>query len=169
MGLKSLGMAALLLALAGCTSFDVRATRRYVDENNNYVFVEEGRDEEVHEFMTTLDNGRIVPDKTKSKVRVTLSDGRRFVMYQRLSPIGNMFKTDDEEWEYWVMGMECRIGYRPKGEKKYQLHYRGTLCATERNPLNEKDPRASRRSALPSGFKSPNAAPSSSDSGRAKW
>ena len=165
--MKVLGIVALILFCAGCSSFDVLATRRYVDDSNNYVLIEEGRDEEYHEFMTTLDNGRVIPDKTKSKIRMTLPDGRRFVMYQRLSAIGNMFKTDDEDWEFWVMGMHCKVGQRPKNEKRYAQVFEGTLCATERNPLNERDARNQRRSStVTKGFKSPNATSSSTSSGK---
>ncbi len=162
MKLQAIATAALVLFVAGCTSFDVLATRRYVDEDSNYVLVEEGRDEEYHEFLTEMPNGRVVPDKTKSKIRLTLPDGRRFVMYQRLSPYGNLFKTDDETWEFLVQGMECIICRRPKGERQYLLSYRGTLCATERNPLNEKARKFSHRSSAPVNFKSPTS--SSSDS-----
>ena len=169
MNLKTLGVAALLVvAGAGCTSFDVLGTRRYVDENNNYVTVEEGRDEEYHEFMTTLPNGKVVPDKTKFKIRLTLPDGRRYIMYQRLSPFGNLFKTDDEEWEYLVQGMECIICRRPNPGEKYLLSYRGTLCATERNPLNEKARKSLHRSSAPTGFKSTTGPSSSSSSSSTK-
>ena len=170
--MKCTGWAALGLVLlgAGCASFEAVNTRRYVDEHNNYVFVEEGRDEEFHEFVTELPTGKPVPDKTKSKVRVTLPDGRRYVMYQRLSPYGNLFKTDDEEWEYLVQGLECVICRRPKGEKRYLLSYRGTLCATERNPLNERARKSARSSSVPSGGRSKESSASSSSSGgKAKW
>ena len=160
---------ACVAVLAGCASFDTLATRRYVDENNNYVIVEEGMDEEPREFETTLPNGRTIIDKSKTKIRLTLPDGRRYVMYKRLSPYGNLFKTDDEEWEYLVQGMECLICRRPKGESKYLLSYRGTLCATESNPLNQKR-QSYHRFSSPSDFKSPTTSTSgSSSSSKAKW
>lgn len=160
--IKMLAAAACLLFAVGCTSFDTLATRRYVDENNRYVLIEEGRDENYHEFMTELPNGRVVPDKTKSKIRLTMYDGNRYVMYQRLSSYGNLFKTDDEDWEYLVQGMECIICRRPKGERQYVPVYRGTLCATERNPLNEKARRSLHKSSAPSGFRA-SSGPSTSD------
>lgn len=147
--------AALMLAFVGCTSFDVLATRRYVDEDNNYVTVEEGRDEKEREFIIPQASGRPFVDKTKEKIRLTLPDGRRFVMYRRLSPIGNLFKTDDEVWEFFVLGVQCRVCRRPEGSEKYALSYQGTLCATESNPLNEKRNRSLHRFSSPSNFKSP--------------
>lgn len=167
--LLEIGMcAALALALAGCSSFEVNATRRYVDENNNYVIVEEGQDKEAREFITTLPNGRTIVDKTKTKIRLTLPDGRRFVMYKRLSPYGNLFKTDDEVWEYLVQGVECLICRRPEGSQQYALSYRGTLCATESNPLNEKRNQSLHRFSSPSNFKSPTTNSDSSNT-KAKW
>ena len=149
--------AAAQFALTGCTSFEATAVKRYVDDANNYVTVEEGRDEKDHFYNVTLPNGRTVKDKTRSKVRVTLPDNTRFIAYQRLSPFGNLFMTDDEKWEYLVQGTGCFVAHLAKDGKGYQIAYQGTLCASERNPLNEKSRRGSSPhvSSAPQGFKSP--------------
>ena len=141
----------------GMVGFTESQVKRYVDDANNYVTVEEGRDEKDHFYNVTLPNGRTVKDKTRSKVRVTLPDNTRFIAYQRLSPFGNLFMTDDEQWEYLVQGTGCFVAHLAKDGQGYQIAYQGTLCASERNPLNEKKPKGSlpHRSSAPQGFKPP--------------
>ena len=149
--------AAAQLVLTGCTSFEATAVKRYVDDANNYVTVEEGRDEKDHFYNVTLPNGRTVKDKTRSKVRVTLPDNTRFIAYQRLSPFGNLFRTDDEKWEYLVQGMACCVARMAPDGGGYSIMFQGTLCATESGPRQGRPDKGAppRRSSAPSGFKSP--------------
>ena len=153
--IASSALAALLLA--GCSSFEATAVRRFVDEANNYVSVEEARDDRDHFFDVALPDGKVVRDKTRSKVRVTLPDGSRFVAYQRLSPFGNLFRTDDEKWEYLVQGMACCVARMAPDGGGYSIMFQGTLCATESGPRQGRHDKGAppRRSSAPSGFKSP--------------
>ena len=92
-------------------------------------------------------------------MRVTLPDDTSFIAYQRLSPFGNLFMTDDEKWEYLVQGTGYFVAHLAKDGKGYQIVYQGTLCASERNPLNDRNRQrqgsSPHRSSAPQGFKPP--------------
>jgi len=100
-------------------------------------------------------------------VRVTLPDGRRYVMFNRLSTFGMLYKTANEDWQYLVVGVECFVSRRPKDQKQYLLSYHGTLCATENNPLNDRQ-RSNHQFSSPSNFKSPTTGGDGSSS-KGKW
>ena len=86
--------------LTGCTSFEPLRSTRFVDDNNNYLHVDYGRDTKDHESTAVLENGVSWPFKSKNMVRVELPDGTRFTAYQNMAPTGNLYKTgrmDDPE------------------------------------------------------------------------
>ena len=148
---------ALLVAaaalLAGCTSFEPLRSKRFVDDNNNYLHVDYGRDTEDHESTTTLGNGVKWPFKSKNMVRVELPDGTRFVAYQNLAPTGNLYKTEDEEWEFFESGgAGCLVAQLDKDRSGYITRFRGTLCATVRNPANVTRDRIRSGGSTPHGF-----------------
>ena len=76
--------------LAGCTSFEPLRSTRFVDDNNNYLHVDYGRDSKDHESIAILENGVNWPFKSKNMVRVELPNGTHFVAYQNLAPTGNL-------------------------------------------------------------------------------
>ena len=63
--------------LTGCTSFEPLRSTRFVDDNNNYLHVDYGRDTKDHESTAVLENGVSWPFKSKNMVRVELPDGTR--------------------------------------------------------------------------------------------
>ena len=87
--------------LAGCASIEPLRSTRFVDDENNYLHVDYGRDTKDHESVAILDNGVRWPFKTKNMVRVELPDGTSFIAYQNLAPAGNLYKTENEEWEFF--------------------------------------------------------------------
>ena len=138
--------------LAGCTSFEPIRTNRFVDDNNNYLHVDYGRDTKDHESVTILGNGVRWPFKSKNMVRVELPDGGRFTAYQNMAPTGNLYKTEDEEWEFFESGVGCLVAHFDKARSGYVTRFRGTLCATVRNPANVKRERIRSGGSTPHGF-----------------
>ena len=125
---------------------------RFVDDNNNYLHVDYGRDTEDHESTAVLDNGVRWPFKSKNMVRVELPDGTCFTAYQNLSPTGNLYKTEDGEWEFFESGAGCIVARFEKARSGSVTRFRGTLCATVRNPANVKRERIRSGGSTPHGF-----------------
>ena len=149
---RILFLASVVVLLAGCTSFEPLRSNRFVDDSNNYLHVDYGRDTKDHESVAILDNGVRWPFKSKNMVRVELPDGTRFIAYQNLSPKGNLFKTEDEEWEFFESGVGCIVARFDKARSGYVTRFRGTLCATVRNPANIKRERIRSGGSTPHGF-----------------
>ena len=83
---------------------------------------------------------------------VTMPDGDDFIAYQRMSTTGNLYVDEKENWEYFEQGTGCLVAHKAPDGKGFLIRYQGTLCASVRNPLEEK--RQSIRSApsTPQGF-----------------
>lgn len=148
-------MALLALGLlAGCATWTFEATRsqRFVDEENRYVHVDYGQEKEARSSVFVLSNGVKLPFKSKLKVRVELPDGRRFVAYQRMSEAGNLYKTDDEEFEYFEQAAGCVVARRASSGGGYVVQFQGVLCASVRNPLVERRSAVREDSSTPRGF-----------------
>lgn len=133
-------MALSLAILAGCATwtFEPTRTQKFVDESGRFVIVDYGMDQEPRETYFALSNGVRLPFKSKLKVRVEMPNGTRFVAYQHMSSAGNLYITDNEDWEYFERGTSCLIAEQDKDRKGFIPRYQGTLCASVRNPLNEK-------------------------------
>ena len=85
-------------------------------------------------------------------VRVELPDGTSFVAYQNLAPAGNLYKTQNEKWEFFESGAGCIVAELAKDRSGYIPRFRGTLCATVRNPANIKRERIRSGGSTPHGF-----------------
>ena len=107
--------------LTGCTSFEPLRSTRFVDDNNNYLHVDYGRD-------------------------------TNFTAYQNMAPTGNLYKTEDGEWEFFESGAGCIVARFVKERSGYVTRFRGTLCATVRNPANATRSRLRTGGSTPSGF-----------------
>ena len=151
MTLRIISLAAVAF-LAGCASFEPLRSTRFVDDNNNYLHVDYGRDTKDHESVAILDNGVRWPFKTKNMVRVELPDGTSFIAYQNLAPAGNLYKTENEEWEFFESGAGCIVARLAKDRSGYVPLFRGSLCATVRNPVNTKRDRIRNGGSTPHGF-----------------
>lgn len=146
-------MAALALALfAGCVSFEVTRSQKFVDESGAFVHVDYGADKEPRTSVFVLSNGVQLPFKSKLKVRVELPDGTRFTAYQRMSTAGNLYLDEDEEWEYFEQGTGCLVAQKAPDGKGFLVRFQGTLCASVRNPLNEKRQTIHSDTSTPKGF-----------------
>ena len=123
-------LSSFFVFLAGCMSFERTFTNSFLDEEGNVVTVENGRLSKDHVFVVASPgNGKPVDYKSKEAVKVTLPDGRQFMAYQTLNtiPIGNMYKTDDEDIVYVTNGLMCRIYARLEDGSDHLLVYEGNL------------------------------------------
>ena len=145
-------LASVATLLAGCTSFVPLRSMRFVDDGNNYLHVDYGRDTEDHESIAILDNGVRWPFKSQDIVRVELPDGTTFIAYRNMAPTGNLYKTEDEEWEFFESGAGCLVARLAKDRSGYEERFQGTLCATIRNPANIKRERIRSGGSTPHGF-----------------
>ncbi len=131
-------LAVALTLLTGCTSFEPTRTQKFVDEFGQFVRVDYGAEKEPRTSTFVLSNGVRLPFRSKLKVRVEMPDGERFVAYQRMSMAGNLYLDDREDWEYFEQGTACLIARKAPDKKGFLVKFQGTLCASVRNPLNEK-------------------------------
>ncbi len=146
-------LAAAAVLLAGCATWTFEPTRssKFVNEENAYLHVDYGLEE--HESTFYGPSGVPMPFKSKLKVRVEMPDGTRFVAYQNLAPTGNLYKTEDEEWEFFESGgAGCLVAQLDKDRSGYITRFRGTLCATVRNPANVTRERIRSGGSTPHGF-----------------
>ena len=124
--------AALLVAVAGCQSYEIVQTNIFSSDDGHVVTIAYGRNESFH--VNTFRNpatGKDVEFKSKLVVRVKLPDGDSFTAWQCMNFLesGTMYKTDDDEWQILVNGLTCRIYLRvDDGSGRYREVYRGILC-----------------------------------------
>ena len=127
-----------------------RAFPKAVMGGYNMASVDEFLDELSDDYSALYKENAVL--KSKLKVRVTMPDGDDFIAYQRMSTTGNLYMDEKENWEYFEQGTGCLVAHKAPDGKGFLIRYQGTLCASVRNPLEEK--RQSIRSApsTPQGF-----------------
>ena len=138
--------------LAGCATWTFEPTRtsKFVNERNEYIVVDYGIEE--HESTFVGPGGVKMPFKSKLKVRVTMPDGERFVAYQNLATEGRLYVTDNGRWRFLERGVAAYVAERAPDKNGHILRYQGTLCASVRNPKNEKKQPSIHSSSTPHGF-----------------
>ena len=77
-------------------------------------------------------------------MRVEMPDGAAFIAYQNMTPAGTLYKTEDGEWEFFESGAGCIVAQLAKDGSGYVPRFRGTLCATVRNPMTDSELRQKR-------------------------
>lgn len=95
----------LPVILAGCLSFGFKAQRKseFTDIDNNSIFVEYGTEER----SEVLPNGASL--NFKRKVRITLPDGKRVILYQTISTSGVRYHTPDNKYMFIERGPWCQF------------------------------------------------------------
>ena len=159
---------ASLALLAGCATWTFEPTRssKFVNERNEYIVVDYGVEE--HESTFIGPGGVRMPFKSKLKVRVTMPDGTRFVAYQNMSTEGRLYVTDNERWRFLERGVAAYVAELAPDKSRHVLRYQGTLCASVRNPDNEKKHPSIHGSSTPQGFGRVSDGPRDSDGPRTK-
>jgi hypothetical protein len=97
--------AALLLGAAGCATLTFKAKReaRFVNMDGEFIRVDYGEEKRTE----TLPNGLVCT--FNAKVRVTLPDGKRVVLYQALSPSGVRYLSASKHYEFIEKGPVCKM------------------------------------------------------------
>lgn len=95
----------ILLIAAGCFSYGYKTERKsqFTDINNNSVFVEYAKEKRTEK----LPNGAELT--FNRKVRVTLPDGERKILFQTISSSGVRYHTPDDQYIFIERGPWCRI------------------------------------------------------------
>ncbi len=170
--MKSNTIACLALALsaclAGCATWTFEPTRssKFVNEENVYLHVDYGIEE--HESTFYGPGGVPMPFKSKLKVRVELPDGTRFVAFQNMSTEVRLYATDNGRWRFLERGVAAYVAELAPGKNRHVLRYQGTLCASVRNPENEKKHPSIHGSSTPQGFGRVSDGPRDSEGPRTK-
>ena len=96
----------------------------------------------------------------------TLPDGDRFTAYRHMSLAGVLYKTADEDWEYFEEGTACAVAQRADDGKGYILRFQGmmTMSSNAKDAMKKK-PRIT-GSSTPQGFGRPSAGPRDSEGPR---
>ena len=128
-------LAAALLLMQGCQSYEIVQRNIFADDDGNVVIVDYGRSESEHHntFLSPV-TGKEMDFHTKLVVKVQLPDGDDFKAWQCMSFLppgtGTMYKTDNEEWKVLANGFSFSI-YHRTGEpppRDYIEVYRGVVC-----------------------------------------
>ncbi len=103
--LRVLSLCTLCILISGCAVFGFKADRksRFVDIDANAIYVEYGMENRTE----TLPNGAEL--KFDRKVRVTLPDGKRLILYQTLASSGVRYQTADKKFTFVEKGPYCQI------------------------------------------------------------
>ena len=112
----SVALAAIQL-LCGCATLFFKPFResRFINMDAEVVHVEYGREKRTQKI-----NGLTFTYDTK--VRVTLPDGKRMVLYQALAATGVLYRSKDNKIEFFEKGPYCII--REKGVTRFE----GVFC-----------------------------------------
>jgi len=148
-----LSLFALLLAAAGCNTYEITQTSHFADDNGAILRVDYGRAERdnVNTFRSPV-NGREMEFRSRLVVEVTLPpwpkgldypgrkegreppfDGESFTAWQCMNFAGNgtMYRTDDEEWYFLASGFTCKVARRDaRFTSGYRDVYGGVLFNT---------------------------------------
>ena len=160
-------MSGALAALAGCATWRFTPLResQFVDEEHRFVLVEYGKGA-MRETTFTTPTGVRLPFKSALQVRVTTPDGTRFVAYQNMSAMGNLYLTDDGRWEYFEQGMGCILAERAADGDGYEVRFQGVLCRNGRTRPASRPARPRTGGSTPSGFGRESSGPRDSDGPR---
>ena len=153
--------------LSGCATwtFVPQRTSNFINEYGEVITVDYGIDEKEHVSKFITPTGSQMDFKTKLKIRVTLTDGTRFVAYRVMSPGGLLYKTDDDEWEYYEeMGTNCIVAEND-GMGRYDVRFRGILCRSKMSEAEKAKPKPISAST-PYGFGKESSGPAASNGPR---
>ena len=155
------------LVVGGCATWSFTPNResQFVDEDNRFMLVEYGKGE-VRETEFVAPNGVRLPLKSSLQVRITTPDGTRFVAYQNMSTVGNIYFTEDRRWEYFEEGTACILAERAPDGNGYVMRFQGVMCRNGRTKPMAKKPKIRSGGSTPSGFGRDSSGPRDSDGPR---
>ncbi len=137
-------LAAAVLLLQGCQSYEIVQQNVFMDDDGNAVVVDYGRSESDHvnTFVSPV-TGKEMDFRSKLVVVVTLPDGDTVKAWQCMNflPRGTMYESDDGEWKVLANGFSVCL-YRRTGEpppRDYLEVYRGVICETPDREVKTND------------------------------
>ena len=137
-------LAAALLLMQGCQSYEIVQRNIFADDDGNVVIVDYGRSESEHHntFLSPV-TGKEMDFHTKLVVKVQLPDGETIKAWQCMNflPRGTLYKTDDGEWKLLANGFSFSV-YHRTGEpapRDYIEVYRGVICETPDREVKKND------------------------------
>ena len=128
------------LFLSGCTSFNLKQTVRFINEDGDVIVVDYGDgDSEYVSKFTAPRTGREMEFKSKNRVFVTLPDGKNFYAFECVNELstGTMYQSSGEEWYYHANGLTCTVYRRVGNTRDFAPVFNGVVCQSPERPRPE--------------------------------
>ena len=125
-------------AVAGCTSFNLSQTNRFINEDGEVISVDYGSGNSEYVTTFTAPNGKEFDFKSKLRVRVTMPDGERFYAFQCFNELlsGTLYRSANEKWSYHANGFTCTV-YRQNDQGLFAPVFEGVVCQSPEKPHPE--------------------------------
>ena len=128
-----------LFLFAGCTSFHLSQTNRFINEDGAIITVDygTGSSDYVTKFRSPM-NGNELEFKSKLRVRVTMPDGESFYAFECFNELktGTLYRSGDEDWSYHAKGIVCTV-YNKNDQGFYAPVFEGVMCQSPARPRKE--------------------------------
>ncbi len=130
--MKQFLIGSLVVAMAGCASFQPTQKFSFVDDNGLVLKAEYGVSSEPYHYpMVSPMNGVEVECTDTKMVKITLPPPNNEVLTcyicQNLLGKGTMYGTKDGKWKYATTGLYCRLYVWIPELRDYQHVYSGTI------------------------------------------
>lgn len=129
-----------VLLSAGCTSFNLKQTVRFINEDGEIIVVDYGEGDS--EYVTRFNaprTGRPMEFKSKLRVFVTMPDGKDFYAFECVNELrtGAMYQSSDEKWYYHANGFVCTVYRRVGDTRDFAPVFTGVVCQSPEKPHPE--------------------------------
>ena len=122
-----------LLLFVGRTSFNLKQTVRFINEDGDVIVVDygDGNSDYVTKF-TVPKTGKQMEFKSKNRVFLTMPDGTSFYAFECVNELrtGAMYQSADEEWFYHANGFVCTVYRRVGKTQDLAPVFTGVVCQT---------------------------------------
>ncbi len=129
--LHFLFLAIAVLCFAGCKSFNVKRTARFIDMDAQTITVEYGED------PNREHSGNGSAFDLNGKIRMRLPSGKKVYLYQTMVQTGILYRSKDLSYSYYEKGVCCALSHDGK------LIFEGVYCRDDKN--NQSKPRPKRK------------------------
>lgn len=116
---------------SGCTSFNLKQTVRFINEDGEIIVVDYGDgDSDYVTTFTVPTTGKKMEFKSKNRVFVTLPDGHDFYAFECVNELmtGTMYQSSDEDWYYHANGFVCTVYRRVGKTRDFAPVFTGSVC-----------------------------------------
>lgn len=129
-----------LLLFSGCTSFNLKQSVRFINDDGKIIAVDYGTgDSEYVTKFTAPMTGRQMEFKSKNRVHLTMPDGSAFYAFECVNELrtGTMYQSENEEWYYHANGFTCTVYHRVGSTRDLAPVFRGVVCQSPEKPRQE--------------------------------